>query len=496
MRNDSREILCPICNVDIHLLSEIKRDEHCDACLDNADFLEPQSLKSDKSIECDISESKDGLLETLKLESSWKSTSSSFQKRSVDGANIDPPAAKRPAKNINYGFTVKKDSFNIQSRIMDQNEVTDSQATVKELSEASTRVPRKSIPFYKTLKFDSTTIAVDAFSYGAIPNVNSYFLTHFHSDHYGGLSKSWKNGPIYCSSATARLVHLKLKVSWEYLKPLELGIDHSIENITVRLFDANHCPGAVVFIFNKNVLHTGDFRATKDLTQELLQYSPKLDTVYLDTTYLDPNRAFPDQDSVVDACTKYCLQIQSKPLTRNFFTKTPSERRILVCVGTYTIGKERLAISIAEALNKKIWADSSKKPVLKAIGDPLINSLLCDDGTLAQVHLCSMRELNTKSLETRWKYLKKHFTHLIAFIPTGWTWKSNNTVFTPETLQSSNCTTMVNNGIIRICSVPYSEHSSFSELEHFCNSVSCRNLISTVHTRRYDILRRWEHKGK
>jgi hypothetical protein len=56
---------------------------------------------------------------------------------------------------------------------------------------------RRKAPFYKVMQ--GMPIAVDAFKYGAIPNVTAYFLTHAHSDHYTNLSANWKNGPIYCS---------------------------------------------------------------------------------------------------------------------------------------------------------------------------------------------------------------------------------------------------------------------------------------------------------
>ncbi|KAH8989837.1 hypothetical protein EDB92DRAFT_459483 [Lactarius akahatsu] len=46
-------------------------------------------------------------------------------------------------------------------------------------------------------------VAVDAFCYGAIPGVTSYFLTHAHSDHYTSLSSTWQAGPIYRSEGTA-----------------------------------------------------------------------------------------------------------------------------------------------------------------------------------------------------------------------------------------------------------------------------------------------------
>ena len=96
-----------------------------------------------------------------------------------------------------------------------------------------------------------------------------HFLTHFHADHYGGLRKSWCEGLIYCSEATACLVQTKLYVDKKWLRPLPM---HTVVDVldgtggstgvTVTLIDANHCPGAVMFLFRlrnkKTVLHVGD----------------------------------------------------------------------------------------------------------------------------------------------------------------------------------------------------------------------------------------------
>ena len=57
---------------------------------------------------------------------------------------------------------------------------------------------------------------VDKFGPGtAGVRAEAWFLTHFHADHYGGLCPRWcqrNRGPIYCTTATAKLAADRLKV--------------------------------------------------------------------------------------------------------------------------------------------------------------------------------------------------------------------------------------------------------------------------------------------
>jgi DNA cross-link repair 1C protein len=104
--------------------------------------------------------------------------------------------------------------------------------------------------------------------------------------------------------------HLKLvlkAVPLECPTEIELG---PLEKIRVTLFDANHCPGAAMFLIEgdgKAVLYTGDIRSepwwVNSLVRNpvLLPYATglkQLDRLYLDTTFAvkaDLYRTFPSK---------------------------------------------------------------------------------------------------------------------------------------------------------------------------------------------------------
>lgn len=106
--------------------------------------------------------------------------------------------------------------------------------------------------------------------------VSHYFLSHMHTDHLRGLRDGWSAGTLYCSAESARLLHDRYDIQPERVHVLSVGEPHLVllgaeggsssargASLSVTPIDANHCPGAVMFLFQGSfgaVLHTGDFR--------------------------------------------------------------------------------------------------------------------------------------------------------------------------------------------------------------------------------------------
>lgn len=108
-----------------------------------------------------------------------------------------------------------------------------------------------------------------------------------------------------------------------------------------------------------------------------------------------------------------------------------SEIPMLYLVGTYSIGKEKLAIKIAETLNTKIYVQSNsiKRKMVSIYWDQCFdNSLLTDDPSESQIHLVSLKVLRDfNAIDNYLKTIKEltgnkiKYDNVFGFIPTGWT---------------------------------------------------------------------------
>jgi DNA cross-link repair 1C protein len=207
------------------------------------------------------------------------------------------------------------------------------------------------------------------------------FLSHIHSDHLQGL-ESLKSPFVYCSPATRRLLlrmekyphrmnfakgilevrkqtyrHLQL-----ILKAIPLQTPTEIElgvrmRIRVTLFDANHCPGAVMFLIEgdgKAILYTGDIRAepwwVNSLVRNpvLIPYTlgdERLDCVYLDTTFASKDDIYQDFPAKATGLQELLQKVnQCHPKTVFYFR-------------SWTLGYEDVWLVLSAALRSQVHVD-------------------------------------------------------------------------------------------------------------------------------------------
>ncbi|RKF61068.1 DNA cross-link repair 1A protein [Erysiphe neolycopersici] len=521
---------CPVCNAEFRDISEIVFSKHVNECLDFS--LAPKPVPDQIEV-----------VENKSLQLDFKSK---FARRA---------AIPRPGQESPFEIeALNPSSSSAFSRLM-SGKIEDTAWKNAAASESSSRgkpAYQRTCPFYKIIP--GFSICVDAFRYGAVQGCNAYFLSHFHSDHYIGLSSSWCHGPIYCSRVTANLVKQQLRVDPKYVVPLEFEKKFKIPetpDVYVSMISANHCPGSSLFLYEKitdtgtssrsqRVLHCGDFRACPahishpQLMPDVLdsitkQYKhQKIDVCYLDTTYLNPRYAFPPQEQVIQACVEMCLSLRNERAEEDgswelakrerissgiskflgpaknkageghFSTSPPSTKnrgRLLIVCGTYSIGKERICLGIARALNCKIFAPARKMRICAALEDEELMSRMTSDPREAQIHMQMLMEIRAETLQDYLNSFKPHFSRIVGFRPSGWTYKpptsrGTQTATIPQILnspswRSSFCFSdlIPQRGSTRESAcfgVPYSEHSSFRELTMFICALRIEKIIPTV----------------
>ncbi|OBA20342.1 hypothetical protein METBIDRAFT_32351 [Metschnikowia bicuspidata var. bicuspidata NRRL YB-4993] len=466
------------------------------------------------------------------------------------------------------------------------------------------------IPDLKTLKFPISLtsvyrLSVDAFCYKPHETIHQYFLSHFHSDHYGGITKKWcrertiDSKIIYCSEITARLLGIRYSVAPCHVFSMANDVrykihsfTHSIENggetsdektpgVYVTCIDANHCPGAVIFLFEgvsidgKSTfsLHCGDFRVNRSimlhplLRDFLVGAGNRLENVYLDTTYMTPKYNFPKQEQVCGAVADLIHEFSNNDgLVKEVFGNSLQSRitdflllrtkakpkKYLILVGTYLIGKEKLAVAILKRLgNSPIYVSNvnsrgDKEHIVRSYHDEYLDSVLtCDPVPTSEhdvmIHLVPMK-IAGNILELH-KYFNhngyhSHFERCIGLRPTGWSFKTpekgaaslaqtephaeepvniddaemsllstalllrKQPEYTHLDVVKQNPNTRagkVDSTTYRIYSITYSEHLSFRELSFFVVFFNIQHVIPTVNTSNpynaqamAEIIRRWE----
>ncbi|CAA7030310.1 unnamed protein product [Microthlaspi erraticum] len=342
--------------------------------------------------------------------------------------------------------------------------------------------PLSSLSIPQSKRIPKTNFIVDLFRFPQSSDSSSsssvaFFLSHFHSDHYSGLSSSWSRGIIYCSPKTALLVKQILQVPSQFVFPLPMNQIVAIDGSEVSLIDANHCPGAVQFLFKvksenggfERYVHTGDFRFSDSMRfdSSLIGFIG-CDGVFLDTTYCNPKFVFPKQDESVDYVVNVIDKIDEEE------TKE-TKKKVLFLVATYVIGKEKILIEIAKRCKRKIFVDARKMSILSILGCGE-EGMFTEDEDESDVHVVAWNVLG----ET-WPYFRPNFVKMneimvekgyekvVGFVPTGWTYEVKRNKFAVKCKDS-----------MEIHLVPYSEHSNYDELREYIKFLKPKRVIPTV----------------
>ncbi|KAL7953632.1 beta-lactamase-like protein [Trichoderma compactum] len=206
------------------------------------------------------------------------------------------------------------------------------------------------------------------------------FLSHVHSDHLSGL-ETLRSPFVYCSAATReillRLERYPCRINYargilearqqtykhlsKVIKPLPLESPTTIELqpgncIQVTLFDANHCPGSVMFLMEghgKAILYTGDLRCepwfvnTITRSPALIEYTcgiKTIDTIYLDTSFVDD----------------IPFQTKAEGIAQLLHKVTRYPKDTVFYIQAWTYGYEDVWIALSKALNSPIHVDDYK----------------------------------------------------------------------------------------------------------------------------------------
>ncbi|RDB27782.1 DNA cross-link repair 1A protein [Hypsizygus marmoreus] len=271
-----------------------------------------------------------------------------------------------------------------------------------------------------------------------------HLLTHTHSDHINGLSAQSFGYKVVCSKDAKEMLlrhevyaerelheqefraqkirtfsHLKIDPvlhpdgaviyhgSRDLLEtcpvhtPKKYELSNS-EEVTITLFDANHCPGAVMFLIEGPqgaVLHTGDFRAEPWFLESLTRnpylqpylaprtVSPSsgptskintkiiktLEAIYLDTASVLSTLTVPTKDRATSGLVEL---MKLFPETAYFF------------LNTWTWGYEDVLKAVAREFHCHIHVDRYKYSVYHHIEDPFLRSITTQDPSSTRFHAC------------------------------------------------------------------------------------------------------------
>lgn len=312
-------------------------------------------------------------------------------------------------------------------------------------------------------------ISVDRFD-GENLNSSAYFLSHCHVDHMQGLSHMFfedlkrYNKYLYCSRISKVFLESKYYDIETCIKDIDIcektlieykskDNDQTTDTLFVTCIPAGHCPGSVMFLFEKMdklILYTGDFRINPRDYKKLkpLHYSRGIDTfpkkftkMYLDTTFLDPDFAFlPTRKESINVMCE---------VVKKWLEESPRNVVVLECSALY--GSEFLYMELSKSLNISIHVKDFVHESYCRIPD--LARHITNNPLTTRIHAC-MKKFNRSGLECRTDVLDKD---ILTIVPSVLKWKGKDTSIVGDW-------DSIRNRTFNVC---YSTHASFDELQKF-----------------------------
>jgi hypothetical protein len=303
--------------------------------------------------------------------------------------------------------------------------------------------------------------------------------------------------------------------------------DRLPHEVDVEAFDANHCPGALVFVFSGaagNVVHTGDFRYCRaidpvranlpassrigsalgrkaarqrnvelggagDLTDLVFKWRGRIDRLFLDNTFCNDKYEFPSQSDSAVLAAKHVRA-----------TVSGSGRSALL-FGAYTIGKEkfadrcrrllsndaklyvsaekfqslsncelatRLCATIAASQNGVVDTSALEFASLSADGDDTreVVMFMVPMGSLTQEALCKKQIALSPGVSID----LREFASIVGIRGTGWAMTTKQ-----MSLPAG----------VHLINIPYSEHCGFTELLTFVQDCEPKAVVPTVNAKSF-----------
>ncbi|KAK7282331.1 hypothetical protein RIF29_11011 [Crotalaria pallida] len=321
--------------------------------------------------------------------------------------------------------------------------------------------------------------SVDTWTPSSNATKRHHFLTHAHKDHSSSIA-SFSSFPIYSTLLTKTLVlqHYP-ELDGSLFVSIEVGqsliIDDPDGSFTVTAFDANHCPGAVMFLFEGkfgNILHTGDCRLTPECLYNLPgKYVGKqgkqplcpLDCVFLDCTFGNFFHGMPSKPSAIQQVV-------------NCIWKHPDASTVYLTCDM--LGQEEILVNVSQTFGAKIYIDKTKNPDCFKNLAVTAPEILCEDPS-SRFHLSDGSPGLYERAKAKLVEAKAALQPEPLIVRPSAQWYALEDVSDIENTRKGMMSEPVKDkfGVWHIC---YSMHSSKEELEWALQLLAPRWVVSTT----------------